>query len=89
MALGAVPRSIFNLVVGQGLTLSAVGIAIGLAVAFGLTRLITSMLVGVEATDPMTFLAVAVLFFLVASAASWIPARRAAALDPTEALRDE
>ncbi len=89
MALGAVPRSIFNLVVGQGLTLSAVGIAIGLAAAFLLTRLITSMLVGVKATDPITFLAVALLFFLVASAASWIPARRAAALDPTEALRDE
>jgi putative ABC transport system permease protein len=89
MALGAVPGSIFNLVVGQGLTLSAVGIAIGLVFAFLLTRLITSMLVGVKATDPLTFLAVAVLFFLVASAASWIPARRAAALDPTEALRDE
>ena len=89
MALGAVPRSIFNLVVGQGLTLSAVGIVIGLAAAFLLTRLITSMLVEVKASDPTTFLAVAVLFFLVASAASWIPARRAAALDPTEALRDE
>jgi len=89
MALGAVPGSIFNLVVGQGLTLSAVGIVIGLVVAFLLTRLITSMLVGVKATDPMTFLAVAMLFFAVASAASWIPARRAAALDPTEALRDE
>ncbi len=89
MALGAVPRSIFSLVVGQGLSLSAVGIAIGLLFAFLLTRLINSMLVGVKATDPMTFLAVAALFFLVASAASWIPARRAAALDPTEALRDE
>ena len=89
MALGAVPRSIFNLVVGQGLALSAVGIAIGLVYAFLLTRLITTMLVGVKATDPITFLAVALLFFGVASAASWIPARRAAALDPTEALRDE
>jgi predicted permease len=89
MALGAVPGGIFNLVVGQGLLLSAVGIAIGLVVAFGLTRLITSMLVGVKATDPMTFLAVAVLFCFVAAGASWIPARRAAALDPTEALRDE
>lgn len=89
MALGAVPGSIFNLVVGQGLRLSAVGIAIGLAAAFLLTRLITSLLVGVKATDPVTFAAVALMFLAVASAASWIPARRAAALDPTEALRDE
>jgi predicted lysophospholipase L1 biosynthesis ABC-type transport system permease subunit len=89
MALGAVPGSIFNLVVGQGLRLSAIGIAIGLVAAFLFTRLMTSMLVGVKATDPLTFVAVAVMFFVVASAASWIPARRAATLHPTEALRDE
>jgi predicted permease len=89
MALGAAPTQIFNLVVGQGLRFSAIGIAAGLIGAFLLTRLMRAMLVGVQATDPATFAVVAILFLLVASVASWLPARRAAALDPARALREE
>jgi putative ABC transport system permease protein len=89
MALGAAPGSIFQLVVGQGLRLSAGGIVLGLAAAFALTRVMTSMLVGVQATDPATFAAVAALFFAIAALACWLPARRAAGLDPTQALREE
>ncbi len=89
MAIGAASASIFKLVIGQGLRLSAVGIACGLIAAFGVTRVMRSMLVGVKATDPTTFAVMAVLFFLIAAMASWIPARRAAGLDPTIALRGE
>ena len=89
MALGAAPGTIFNLVVGHGLRLSATGIVVGLIAALGLTRVMTSMLVGVKATDPLTYVAMAVVFFMVAAAGSWFPARRAAGLDPTEALREE
>jgi putative ABC transport system permease protein len=60
-----------------------------MAAAFGLTRVMTSMLVGVKPTDPLTFAAMAPLFFAVAAIASWIPARRVAGLDPTSALREE
>ena len=89
MALGAGPGKVFQLVVGHGLALSAVGIAVGVGVALGLTRAMASMLVGIRPTDPVTFLAIIVLFFAIAAAASWIPALRAASLDPTEALRQE
>jgi putative ABC transport system permease protein len=89
MALGAAPDQILNLVVGQGLRLSAIGVAAGLAGAFLLTRLMRAMLVGVQPTDPATFSIVAVLFLFVAAMASWLPARRAAALDPARALREE
>jgi putative ABC transport system permease protein len=89
MALGAAPSRIFRLMVGKGLYLSVIGIAIGLIAAFGLTRVIASMLVDVKPTDPVTFAAVAVLFMLIAVLASWLPALRAARLDPTTALRQE
>ncbi|SPE40494.1 conserved membrane hypothetical protein [Candidatus Sulfopaludibacter sp. SbA3] len=89
MALGAAPGSIFNLVVGHGLRLSATGIVAGLAAALALTRVMTTMLVGVKATDPLTYAAMAALFFAIAALACWIPAWRASALDPTTALRDE
>src|SRR5580658_8962744 len=89
MALGAAPGSIFSLVVGQGLRLSAIGIALGVLAAFELTQAIASMLVGVKATDPVTFASMATLFFAIAAIASWLPARRAAGLDPTAALREE
>ncbi|HEY7184120.1 MAG TPA: FtsX-like permease family protein, partial [Blastocatellia bacterium] len=89
MALGATPGSVFKLVVGHGMLLSAIGVAIGLAAAFGLTRAMTSMLVGVKATDPVTFVATSALFLIIAAVASWLPARRASWIDPAIALREE
>jgi putative ABC transport system permease protein len=89
MALGAQPGNIFQLVVGQGLRLTATGIAAGLIAAFVLTRGMTTMLVGVKAADPTTYSTMAALFFIIAAMASWLPARRAASLDPTAALREE
>jgi putative ABC transport system permease protein len=89
MAFGANAGSIFQLIVGQGLRLSAIGIALGAAGALALTRGMKSMLVGVKPTDPLTFVAIAVLFVAVAAVSSWIPARRAAGLDPNVALREE
>ena len=89
MALGAAPSRIFRLMVGKGLYLSVIGIAIGLLAAFGLTRILASMLVEVKPTDPVTFVSVAVLFLLIAVMASWLPALRASRLDPTTALRQE
>ncbi len=89
MALGAAPSRIFRLMVGKGIYLSAIGIGIGLLAAFGLTRVLGSMLVEVKPTDPVTFASVAVLFLLIAVVASWLPARRASGLDPTTALRNE
>jgi putative ABC transport system permease protein len=89
MALGATPGSIFKLVVGHGLRLSAIGVAAGMVAAFGLTRAMTSMLVGVKATDPATFTAMAALSLIIAAVASGLPARRASRLDPNIALREE
>src|SRR5208282_3816589 len=89
MALGSQPGRIFKLVVGQGLRLTAVGIAAGLIAAFLLTRLMATMLVGVKATDPATFVTMAILFFLLAAVASWLPAWRAASVDPNAALRQQ
>ncbi|HEU4769073.1 MAG TPA: FtsX-like permease family protein, partial [Pyrinomonadaceae bacterium] len=89
MALGAAPSRIFRLMVGKGLYLSVIGIAIGLVGAFLLTRVLASMLVEVKPTDPVTFVSVAVLFLFIAVLASWLPAVRAARLDPTTALRNE
>jgi putative ABC transport system permease protein len=88
MALGAQPVNIFQLVVGQGLRLTAIGVVVGLFAAFALTREMASMLVGIKATDPLTFVTMMVLFFLIAAISSWLPARRAASLDPTAALRE-
>ena len=89
MALGAGRANIFKLIVGQGLRLTAIGIAAGLLAALALTSGLTTMLVGVKATDPATFATMAIVFFLIAAMASWIPAWRAARLDPTAALREE
>jgi len=89
MAFGASSERIFRLVIGQGLTLSAVGLAIGILGALALTRVIASMLVGVRPADPVTFAAMALLFLVIAGLACWLPARRAALLDPTVALRVE
>ena len=89
MALGAVPGNIFKLVVGQGLRLSAAGVVIGLVAALAATRVMASMLVNIKATDPATYVLMAALFFVIAVLASWLPARRAAALHPSVALREE
>ena len=89
MALGSSKQEIFRLVIGQGMRLSASGIGLGLAAALALTRVMRSMLVGVAPTDPATFVAVALLFCAIAVTACWLPARRAAGLDPLSALRDE
>ena len=89
MALGAAPARIFRLMVGKGLSLSVIGIVIGLVASFLFTRVLASMLVEVKPTDPVTFASVAVLFLVIAFLASWLPALRAAGLDPTTALRNE
>jgi putative ABC transport system permease protein len=87
IALGAQPNEIFKLVVGEGMRLTLAGIFIGLVAAFGLTRLLSSLLFGLSATDPMTFGVVSVLLALVALFACYFPARRATAVDPIVALR--
>jgi putative ABC transport system permease protein len=88
LAVGAAPGQILRLVVSHGLRLSAAGVLLGLVAALFLTRAMTTMLVGVRPTDPLTFAAMAVLFFVIAVVSSWLPARRAAGLDPTTALRE-
>ena len=89
MAFGAGRGSIFTMMVGQGLRLSAVGLAAGVLGAYLLTGAMQTLLVGVEPTDVPTFVAIAVLFLLVASVAAAVPASRAARLEPTVALREE
>jgi putative ABC transport system permease protein len=89
MALGSPRRDVFRLVVGQGMKLAGIGIAIGLVGAFGLARLMSSLLYGISATDFETFAGVATLLALVALLACYVPARRAMRVDPTVALRYE
>ena len=89
MAFGATHGRILKLIIGQGLRLSTAGIIVGVLAAIALTRVMASLLVGVSATDPVTFATMAVVFALVATFAAWIPARRAAGLNPNVALRDE
>ena len=88
MALGAQPGNIFQLVVGQGLRLTAIGVVIGIFAAFAVTREMASLLVGIKATDPLTFVTMAVVFFLIAAISAWLPASRAAGLDPRAALQE-
>ncbi|MCI0433127.1 MAG: FtsX-like permease family protein [Gemmatimonadetes bacterium] len=89
VAFGASRRSITGLVVGHGLSLGGAGIALGTLAAFGLTRVMRSLLVGVAPTDPLTFAGVIAAFLVVVAMASWLPARRAARMDPLAALRSE
>jgi ABC-type antimicrobial peptide transport system permease subunit len=86
-ALGAQQGDILGLVMGPGLALTLTGAVLGIAGAAVLTRVIASLLFQVSATDPWTYLGIAILFVLVALAASYIPARRATRIDPTAALR--
>jgi putative ABC transport system permease protein len=89
MALGAGRTHVLRLIAGEGARLAVSGVAIGIAASFVITRLLSSLLFGVSATDPITFLGVAALLSLVAMLASYIPARRAIRLDPNTALRYE
>lgn len=89
MVIGATQRGIVGLVVRRGLTLAAAGVGIGMTGALALSRLLRSFLFGVQATDPATFATVAALLIVVAMAACFIPARRAARVDPIAALRSE
>lgn len=89
MALGARPGEVWTMVIRQGLALVAAGLAIGLAAAFGLSRLITSMLYGSAASDWTTFPLTALVLLAVAIAALAIPARRAMRVDPVIALRQD
>lgn len=89
MALGGQPFDVVKLVVGQGMLLALMGLAIGLASAFALTRLMARLLFGVSSTDPVTFLVITALLAGAAFLASYIPARRAARVDPMVALRYE
>jgi putative ABC transport system permease protein len=87
MALGAQTGAVLKLIVGQGLKLVLLGMALGLAGALGLTRLLRALLFGVSATDPLTFTFTTLVLAAVALLACWIPARRAAKVDPMIALR--
>jgi ABC-type antimicrobial peptide transport system permease subunit len=89
MALGATGAEVRGMVVRQGTGLAVIGVAAGLAAALGASRVIESLLFGVSSRDPLTYGAVGVSLIAVACLASWIPARRAAGVDPTVALRQE
>src|ERR1044071_1448876 len=89
MAIGAQPRDVFRMILGQGMFLTIIGMAAGLLGAFALTRLMATMLFSIKPTDPLTFATVAVLLVAVALIACYIPGRRATKVDPVNSLRYE
>jgi ABC-type antimicrobial peptide transport system permease subunit len=89
IAVGAQRGELLRMFVRQGLLLAGIGAALGLAAAAGLTRLMSSLLFGVTALDPLTYGVVSALLLIVAAVASYIPARRAASVDPALVLRAE
>ncbi len=89
MAIGARPESVFGLVLRQGLRLTAIGLGIGIVLALSFTRLVQSLLVGVSATDALTYISIAMILTVVALIACYVPARRASRVDPLVALRYE
>jgi putative ABC transport system permease protein len=89
MALGAAPEKVRGMIVRQGMLLALIGVAIGVAAALALTRLMASLIFGVKTWDPAVFATVTVVLSIVALLATYIPARRAAHVDPLVALRYE
>jgi predicted permease len=87
LALGADRPDMLRLILRQGVKLAGFGVVLGLGIAYGLTRVLASLLFGVKAADPLTFAAVALILVLIATIATWFPARRASAVEPVEALR--
>jgi predicted permease len=89
MALGALPKDVLRLVIGKGLRLTVAGLSIGLVIAFGIARLMSTLIYGISPADPLTFIGGAVVLLLVGFLASYLPARRAMNLNPVDVLRSE
>ena len=89
MAIGARPRDVFKMILGHGMKLALIGVGIGLVSAFGLTRLMETMLFGVNPTDLTTFASISILLITVALLACYLPGRRATKVEPTISLRYE
>jgi ABC-type antimicrobial peptide transport system permease subunit len=89
MSLGAQRRNVLALILGEGARMAGLGVIIGIAASLGITRLMSSLLFGVSATDPLTFVVVGTLLSFAALLASYVPARRAMRVDPIVALRYE
>ena len=89
IALGAQRGSVLGMFLRKGLTLTVIGLALGVAVSIGITRLMSGLLFGVRPTDPLTFVAVSMVLLLVSLLASSLPAYRASTLDPIKTLRDQ